>query len=199
MFLSLWPFSVRLCVCGSVDGSWEADTVQENHPLATDLFGRWQFHSNSHPASQWPWPPNISITSSSSGLPQPVTQEKERFIHRREFTHAYIHHFFSFSHLRTSHKYDFGSVNEVHKFLGYATGQSKGWEEDRFRRDSQPLIAVHKPPDTVKPLFSVVGFLHIVNQGGNADRPLDYGEQSVWCLWSGSVPLWSKMESKPCS
>lgn len=31
----------RVCVCGCVDGSWEADTVQENHPLATDLFGRW--------------------------------------------------------------------------------------------------------------------------------------------------------------
>lgn len=81
--------SVRACVngcvgvhvCGCVDGSWEADTVQESHPLATDLFGRWRFQSNSHPASQWPWPPNISITSSSTDLPQPVTQErgKERY------------------------------------------------------------------------------------------------------------------------
>lgn len=34
-------------VCGFVDGSWEADTVQENRPLATDLFGRWQFQGNS--------------------------------------------------------------------------------------------------------------------------------------------------------
>lgn len=69
-------------VCGCVDGSWEADTVQKNHPLATDLFGRWQFQSNSHQASQWSWPPNISITSSSSGLPQLATQErgKVRFI-----------------------------------------------------------------------------------------------------------------------
>lgn len=25
-------------VCGCVDGSWEADTVQKNRPLATDLF-----------------------------------------------------------------------------------------------------------------------------------------------------------------
>ena len=63
-------------MCGCVDGSWEADTVQENHPLATDLFSRWQFQSNSHPASQWLWPPNISITSSSTGLPQPVTQQR---------------------------------------------------------------------------------------------------------------------------
>lgn len=34
-------------VCGFMDGSWEADTVQENRPLATDLFGRWQFQGNS--------------------------------------------------------------------------------------------------------------------------------------------------------
>lgn len=38
---------VCLCVRGFVDGSWEADTVQENRPLATDLFGRWQFQGNS--------------------------------------------------------------------------------------------------------------------------------------------------------
>lgn len=70
---------VNVCgwVGGCADGSWEADTVQENRPLATDLFfGRWRFKSNSHPASQWPWPPNISITSSSADLPQPVTQER---------------------------------------------------------------------------------------------------------------------------
>lgn len=41
---------IRSCVCecvGCADGSWEADTVQENRPLATDLFGRWQFQGNS--------------------------------------------------------------------------------------------------------------------------------------------------------
>lgn len=27
--------------------------------------------------------------------------------------------------------------------------------------------------------FPLLGFLHIVNQGGNVDRPLDHGEQSV--------------------
>lgn len=75
--------------CGCVDGSWEADTVQENRPLATDLFGRWQFQSNSHPASQWPWPPNISITSSSTGLPQPVTHRREGRLHSSQ--HAYTH------------------------------------------------------------------------------------------------------------
>lgn len=41
--------------------------------------------------------------------------------------------------------------------------------------------AVHKPPGNLKPLFSVVPFffVHKVNQGGNVDKPLYHGEQSV--------------------
>lgn len=83
-----------VCVCGCEDGSWEADTVLENRPLATDLFGRWQFQSNSHPASQWPRPPNISITSSSTGLPQHVTQERGKVTHTHSCT---LPHFLSSS------------------------------------------------------------------------------------------------------
>lgn len=59
----------------------------------------------------------------------------------------------------------------------------QGSQRDERRIDlgetQRTLTAVHKPPDTLKPLFSVVGFLHIVSQGGNVDRPLDHGEQSV--------------------
>lgn len=93
MCICVWVCAhTQASVRGCVDGSWEADTVQENHPLATDLFSRWQFQSNSHPASQWLWPPNISITSSSTGLPQPVTQERrEGNIHPSECTCTHTH------------------------------------------------------------------------------------------------------------
>lgn len=102
-------------VCGCVDGSWEADTVQENHPLATDLFSRWQFQSNSHPASQWSWPPNI--TSSSSGLPQLVTQESRKvtFIlidaHMHMHTQVVLSFLISYSFKsKTYHTHQFGPV-----------------------------------------------------------------------------------------
>lgn len=55
----------RLTGCSHSLFSW-------SHLWHTGLYGRWQLQSNSHPASQWLWPPNNSITSSSSGLPQPV-------------------------------------------------------------------------------------------------------------------------------
>lgn len=129
---------VRVCVhtqsslCGCVDGSWEADTVQENRPLATDLFGRWQFQSNSHPASQWPWPPNISITSSSTGLPQPVTHRREgRRLHssQRADTCTQVSSLF-FNPLVSIPKHSthisLGLPSTVPMFPGYAAGQSKG-------------------------------------------------------------------------
>lgn len=95
-------------VCGCVDGSWEADTVQESRPLATDLFGRWRFQSNSHPASQWPWPPNISITSSSTDLPQPVMQERGKDTH----SHTTV-------------------------WVCALCSSQKGWEKDRYRKVAQ--------------------------------------------------------------
>lgn len=54
---------VCVSVCGWVggcaDGSWEADTVQENRPLATDLFFFWQM---ALPEQQ---PPSITMAVAS--------------------------------------------------------------------------------------------------------------------------------------
>ncbi|CAB1430404.1 unnamed protein product [Pleuronectes platessa] len=112
--------------------SWEADTVQENRPLATDLFSRWQFQSNSHPASQWLWPPNISITSSSSGLPQPVTRQRGKV--------ALIPadaRFYALKGMKQGRR-----------------GVEKGMDSEETRWTHS---AVRKPPDTLQPLLSVVG------------------------------------------
>lgn len=124
-----------MCVCGCVDGSWEADTVQENHPLATDLFGRWQFQSNSHPASQWPWPPNISITSSSTGLPQPITQErgkvtfipvKRRMHIQTQVSSLFFFFIFSLQVQRHSTHISLGLCSTVPMLLGFANRAVEG-------------------------------------------------------------------------
>lgn len=162
-------------------------------------FGRWQFQTNSHPASQWPWPPNISITSSSTSLPQPVTHRREGRLHSSQ--HAYTH---SSVLSPRVHNIPQTSVRVCPRLFPCSWGKQRrslsGWEEDRFRRDTADT---HCCPQTSRhsqtTAFRCWVFLHILNRGGNVDRPLDHGEQSVWCLWSGSVPLWSEMESEPCS
>lgn len=79
---------VRVCVCVWMAAGKQTRPSRILH-LATDLVGRWQFQSNSHPASQWTWPPNISITLSSTALTQPVTQERGQ-IHVRRWTHVVV-------------------------------------------------------------------------------------------------------------
>ena len=153
-----------VCVCGCVDGSWEADTVQENHPLATDLFSRWQFQSNSHPASQWLWPPNIFITSSSTGLPQPVTQEREGYIHPSQFIHAYTHSrvlcfFCSFFLIPTLQVQNIPHtpVWVCDQLFPCSWGRRRDERRIDFGESQRTLGAINKPPDTLNPLFPVFG------------------------------------------
>jgi len=140
-----------------VDGSWEADTVQENRPLATDLSADGSSRltaTQHHNGRSLPTSPSLHHLPACHNLSH--TGEREGYIHHNTHTRTQVS---SRLESTTFHRHQFGSALDCSHVPGVSSGAVEGDERRIDLGETQwTLTAVRKPPDTLKPLFSVVGF-----------------------------------------
>lgn len=150
----------------------------EPSPSNWPFLGRWRFQSNSHPASQWPWPPNISITSSSADLPQPATTCHAGERGRHALTHC----------ARLVRWRGRGGLRSI-----------QIWRDEKQKRKTrqpgreQTMAATHRFSWCC---FCLLGCLHGVNQEFWS-KPIHQVEQLVQRLWRDTATqVLSLMDSK---